>query len=312
MRIVYMGTPDFAVPALEALAKSGHEVVAAVTQPDKARDRGKKVQFTPVKTKALEYDIPVLQPEKVKQNEEFYRTLAELKPDLIVVAAYGKILPVSVLELPKYGCVNIHASLLPKYRGAAPIHRAIINGDAVTGVTLMYMAEGMDTGDMIAKAETEIGTKTVEEMHEELAELGARLLMDTLPQLLDGTAPRQAQEESLATYAPMVFKQDGVLDFAKSAEQLCCLVRGMNSWPGASTTYRGQVVKVWEAQPLAQETGKEPGTVLSVDQTGLKVACGTGIINITKLQFPGKRAMAVSDYIKGNTVDTGVILGGNE
>lgn len=312
MRIVYMGTPDFAVPALEALAKSGHEVVAVVTQPDKARDRGKKVQFTPVKTKALEYDIPVLQPEKVKQNEEFYRTLAELKPDLIVVAAYGKILPVSVLELPKYGCVNIHASLLPKYRGAAPIHRAIINGDAVTGVTLMYMAEGMDTGDMIAKAETEIGTKTVEEMHEELAELGARLLMDTLPQLLDGTAPRQAQEESLATYAPMVFKQDGVLDFAKSAEQLCCLVRGMNSWPGASTTYRGQVVKVWEAQPLAQETGKAPGTVLSVDKTGLKVACGTGIINITKLQFPGKRAMAVSDYIKGNTVDTGVILGGNE
>lgn len=311
MRIVYMGTPDFAVPALEALAKSGHDVVAVVTQPDKARDRGKKVQFTPVKAKALEYDIPVLQPEKVKHNEEFYRTLVELKPDLIVVAAYGKILPVSVLELPKYGCVNIHASLLPKYRGAAPIHRAIINGDPVTGVTLMYMAEGMDTGDMIVKAETKIGTKTVEEMHEELAELGARLLMDTLPQLLDGTAPRQAQEESLATYAPMVFKQDGVLDFAKSAEQLCCLVRGMNSWPGASTTYRGQVVKVWEAQPLPQETGKAPGTVLSVDKTGLKVACGEGVINITKLQFPGKRAMAVSDYIKGNTVDTGVILGGN-
>ena len=311
MRIVYMGTPDFAVPALEALAKSGHDVVAVVTQPDKARDRGKKVQFTPVKAKALEYDIPVLQPEKVKHNEEFYRTLAELKPDLIVVAAYGKILPVSVLELPKYGCVNIHASLLPKYRGAAPIHRAIINGDPVTGVTLMYMAEGMDTGDMIVKAETKIGTKTVEEMHEELAELGASLLMDTLPQLLDGTAPRQAQEESLATYAPMVFKQDGVLDFAKSAEQLCCLVRGMNSWPGASTTYRGQVVKVWEAQPLPQETGKAPGTILSVDKTGLRVACGEGVINITKLQFPGKRAMAVSDYIKGNTVDTGVILGGN-
>ena len=154
MRIIYMGTPDFAVPALEALANSTHEVVAVVTQPDKARDRGKKVQFTPVKTKAMEYDIPVYQPEKVKTNEEFYQQLVELAPDLIVVAAYGKILPVSILELPKYGCVNIHASLLPKYRGAAPIHRAIMNGDKTTGVTLMYMAEGLDTGDMIAKAET--------------------------------------------------------------------------------------------------------------------------------------------------------------
>lgn len=311
MRIIYMGTPDFAVPALEALAKSEHDVVAVVTQPDKARDRGKKVQFTPVKEKALEYEIPVYQPEKVKTNEEFYQQLVELAPDLIVVAAYGKILPVSILELPKYGCVNIHASLLPKYRGAAPIHRAIINGDKTTGVTLMYMAEGMDTGDMIAKAETEIGLKTVEMMHEELADMGAKLLMETLPQLLDGTAPREPQKEEDATHAPMVFKQDGVLDYTKSAEVLCCLVRGMNSWPVASTTYQGNVVKVWEADALEKNSDKEPGTVLSCDKTGLKVACAEGVINITKLQFPGKRAMDVADYIKGNTIETGVILGGN-
>lgn len=311
MRIIYMGTPDFAVPALEALAKSEHDVVAVVTQPDKARDRGKKVQFTPVKEKALEYEIPVYQPEKVKTNEEFYQQLVELAPDLIVVAAYGKILPVSILELPKYGCVNIHASLLPKYRGAAPIHRAIINGDKTTGVTLMYMAEGMDTGDMIAKAETEIGLKTVEMMHEELADMGAKLLMETLPQLLDGTAPREPQKEEDATHAPMVFKQDGILDYTKSAETLCCLVRGMNSWPVASTTYQGNVVKVWEAEALEKNSDKEPGTVLSCDKTGLKVACAEGVINITKLQFPGKRAMDVADYIKGNTIETGVILGGN-
>ena len=311
MRIIYMGTPDFAVPALEALAKSEHDVVAVVTQPDKARDRGKKVQFTPVKEKALEYDIPVYQPEKVKTNEEFYQQLVELAPDLIVVAAYGKILPLSILELPKYGCVNIHASLLPKYRGAAPIHRSIINGDKTTGVTLMYMAEGMDTGDMIAKAETEIGLKTVEMMHEELADMGAKLLMDTLPQLLDGTAPREPQKEEDATHAPMVFKHDGVLDYTKSAEALCCLVRGMNSWPVASTTYQGNVVKVWEADALDKNSDKEPGTVLSCDKTGLKVACAEGVINITKLQFPGKRAMDVADYIKGNTIETGVILGGN-
>lgn len=310
MRIVYMGTPDFAVPALKALAESGHQVVAAVTQPDKARDRGKKVQFTPVKAKALEYGIPVLQPETVKNNEEFYGQLAELQPDLMVVAAYGRILPKAVLQLPSRGCVNIHASLLPKYRGAAPIHRAIINGDKITGVTLMYMAEGMDTGDMIARAETEIGWKTVEQMHEELAQMGAELLMDFLPRILDGTAKREPQDEAQATYAPMVFKKDGVLNYEKSAEELCCLIRGMNSWPVASTIYEGNTVKIWEAQALKGSGSAKPGTILSVDEEGMRVACGEGIINITKLQFPGKKAMAVSEYIKGNTIKTGEILGG--
>lgn len=310
MRIIYMGTPEFSVPALEALAKSNHQVVAVVTQPDKARDRGKKVQFTPVKTKALEYNIPVLQPEKVKNNEEFYRQLSELAPDLIVVAAYGKILPRFVLELPPRGCVNIHASLLPRYRGAAPIHRAVINGDEVTGITLMYMEEGMDTGDMIAKAKTDVGEKNVEELHRELAQMGAELLMENLAQILDGTAQKEAQDDSQATYAPMVFKQDGILDYTKSAKQLCCLIRGMNSWPVASTSYRGNVVKVWEAQAIKKESQAQPGTVISVDKTGLRVACGEGILNITRLQFPGKRAMPVSDYIKGNTIETGVVLGG--
>ncbi|MBR5000411.1 MAG: methionyl-tRNA formyltransferase [Firmicutes bacterium] len=309
MRIIYMGTPDFAVPALEALAKSEHDVVAVVTQPDKARDRGKKVQFTPVKEKALEYDIPVYQPEKVKTNEEFYQQLVELAPDLIVVAAYGKILPLSILELPKYGCVNIHASLLPKYRGAAPIHRSIINGDKTTGVTLMYMAEGMDTGDMIAKAETEIGLKTVEMMHEELADMGAKLLMETLPQLLDGTAPREPQKEEEATHAPMVFKQDGVLDYTKSAEALCCLVRGMNSWPVASTTYQGNVVKVWEAEVCEGEKELIPGEIVKVTKDAVYVACGEGILKITELQLQGKKRMDTAAFLRGYRVEAGTKLG---
>ena len=321
MTIVYMGTPDFAVPALVALAQSGHEVAAVVTQPDKARDRGKKVQLTPVKAKALELGIPVLQPEKIKNNEEFYQELRNIAPDLIVVAAYGKILPKSILELPPLGCVNIHASLLPAWRGAAPIHRCVINGDRITGVTLMYMAEGMDTGDMIGSVTTEVGQKTTGELHEELAQLGAELLTKTLPEIESKSAPRTPQDDALATYAPMVFKQDGVLDYTRPVRELCCLVRGMNSWPGASTTCRGQVVKIWEAREVRSDEmrslkaaeGKEnaaPGTVIAVDKRGVFVAAGDGMLCISRLQFPGKRDVSVEEYIKGNTIETGVILGG--
>lgn len=309
MKIVYMGTPDFAVPALEALCGGGQNVVLAVTQPDKAKDRGKKIQFTPVKESALRHGIPVLQPEKVKQNEEFFAQLRECDPDLIVVAAYGKILPKEVLGIPQLGCINIHASLLPKYRGAAPIHRAVINGEEVTGVTLMYMAEGLDTGDMIAKAETPILKKNTKMLHEELAELGARLLLYTLPSIEAGSNRREQQREEDATYAPMVFKQDGVLDFSKSPGELECLIRGFNSWPVASTVYQGTAVKVWEAETPGECTDAANGTVVAVSRAGVDVAAAGKILRLTKLQFPGKKAMKVEDYIRGNKIEVGSVLG---
>lgn len=309
MKIVYMGTPDFAVPPLRGLCENGYQVVAVVTQPDKAKDRGKKVQFTPVKEVALEHSIPVLQPEKVKGNEEFYHKLSRLAPDLIVVAAYGKILPVNILEIPSLGCVNIHASLLPKYRGAAPIHRAIIDGEEKTGVTLMYMAEGMDTGDMIAKGETEIGDKTVETLHGELAELGSRLLLSQLPLISHKKSGRVPQNEQEATYAPMIFKQDCFVDFHSSPKTIKRLIQGSNSWPGAHTLYQGMSVKLWEAEVADEKTGAADGTVLRADQAGMAVAAAGGVILVKKLQFPGKRTVTVADYLRGNKIETGTVLG---
>ena len=310
MKIVYMGTPDFAVPALKALCQAGGcEVQAAVTQPDKAKDRGKKIQFTPVKEAALSMGVLTLQPEKVKGNQEFYRELSALAPDLIVVAAYGKILPVEILSIPPLGCVNIHASLLPKYRGAAPIHRAIIDGEEETGVTLMYMARGMDTGDMIAKAKTPIGSKTVSQLHQELAEMGAELLLEQLPLIGGGTADRIPQKEEEATYAPMIFKQECFVDFKKSPKAIQRLIQGTNSWPGAYTLYQGEAMKLWEARALAEKTQAADGTVLRADRDGLAVAAAGGVVLVKKLQLPGKRAMTVEDYLKGNKIEIYSVLG---
>ena len=220
MKIVYMGTPDFAVGPLAAIAEAGYEIGYAVTQQDKARNRGKKIQFTPVKTKAMELDIPVLQPERVKGDEEFLKTLEEYAPDVIVVAAYGQILPEEVLTLPKYGCINIHASLLPRHRGAAPIQRAILCGDEKTGVTIMQMEKGLDTGDMLLKKECSIDSKTADELHDELAEMGAQLIVEFLDRLSAGNPPEPVkQDDSLSTYAPMIFKEDGRIDFDRPAEE---------------------------------------------------------------------------------------------
>lgn len=216
MNVVFMGTPKFAVPTLEALAQAGHEISGVITQPDAMRDRGKKLQPTPVKEKAVELGIPVYQPAKIKNNEEFLATLKELAPDVIVVAAYGKILPAEVLIIPPLGCVNVHASLLPKYRGAGPIQRAILEGEEKTGITIMYMAEGLDTGDMLSKAETSIEKKTAEELTEELALMGGKLLVETLPLLESGEIQGEVQDDSLATYAPMISKKDGQIDFEKA------------------------------------------------------------------------------------------------
>lgn len=309
MKAVYMGTPEFAVPALEALVKAGHEVALVVTKADRPKDRGKKMQSCEVKLKALELGLPVVSPEKIKGNEEFLNQLKVIAPDVIVVAAYGKILPKEILELPKYGCINIHGSLLPKYRGPAPIHWAVINGDEETGVTLMHMAEGMDTGDMIAKAAVKVEEKTTEYLHVELAELGAELLVSQLPRIEDGTAEREKQDDALASYAPMVFKDQGIIDYNKSAREICCLVRGFYSWPTASTKYNDVVIKVHKATEGRSGNLGLPGQVIAADRNGIEVACKGGSVLFTNIQAPGKKAMDVSAYLLGNKIEIGAVLG---
>ena len=305
-----MGTPDFAVPPLKALCEAGHDIQLVVTKPDTAKDRGKKIQSCPVKKTAEELGLKVETPEKLKNNEEFFGLLNSIKPDFIVVAAYGKILPRQVLDAPKYGCINIHASLLPEYRGAAPIHRAVIDGCKTTGITIMYMEEGLDTGDIISQAAVEIGEKTTAQLHEELAELGAELIVKALPSIADGTAGRTAQDDSKASYAPMVFKNEGIIDFTKTAREICCLVRGFNSWPSASTVYNGQVMKVHIAhEGSSRDSGKAPGTILAADKNGIEAACRNGSVVFTNIQMPGKKAMDVSAFLLGNKVQIGSVLG---
>lgn len=309
MKIVYMGTPEFAVPPLVKLCKNGYKVELVVTQPDKARDRGKKVQFPPVKEEANRHGIKVLQPERIKENEEFIARIKEIGPDLIVVAAYGKILPVELLRIPRLGCINIHASLLPKFRGAAPIHRSIIEGEETTGVTLMYMEEGLDTGDLIAARSTQIGKKTTAELHDELSVMGADLLITTLPYIEQGIGGRTKQDDSKATYAPMIFKRDGLVDFSKPPAEIERLIRGLNSWPGAYTIYRGEHIKLWQAEALDEITNKPGGTIIEVSKQGIKVAAGGRSLLLKKIQVPGKRAMEVSEYLKGNKMSAGEVLG---
>lgn len=233
MKIIYMGTPDFAVPALEALAEAEHEIGYVVTQPDAVRDRGKKVKMTPVKEKALELGVEVLQPEKVRGDDEFFNTIAAYEPDLIAVAAYGQILPKNVLDLPKLGCVNIHGSLLPRWRGAAPIQRSIEAGDEETGITIMYMEEGLDTGAMLSKQSTPIADKNGEQLHDELAAMGAKLLVETLPKLEAGELTPEPQNDALSTYAKMLSKKEGHIDFNKTPEEIERMIRAFDSWPGA-------------------------------------------------------------------------------
>lgn len=309
MKIIYMGTPDFAVPALEALVKAGHDVALVVTKADRPKDRGKKIQSCPVKLKALELGLNVESPEKIKGNTEFFEQLKAIEADFICVAAYGKILPKEILELPKYACVNIHGSLLPKYRGPAPIHRAVIDGEQETGVTIMQMAEGMDTGDMYTKASVEIGEKTTEDLHIELAELGAKLLIDTLPGLANGSIKGEPQDDSLSSYAPMVFKEEGIVDFSKSANEIICLVRGFYSWPTASTKLHGEVLKLHKGKVGREGDFGPYGTVISADKNGLEVACKGGTVIFTNIQAPGKKAMDVSAYFLGNKIEIGTVLG---
>lgn len=311
MKIVYMGTPDFAVPALDMLLKSEHEVGYVVSQPDKARDRGKKIKPSPVKEKAMEFNVPVLQPEKVKENQEFENILKEYAPDLIVVAAYGKIIPKNILDIPKYGCVNIHGSILPRWRGAAPVQRAIMEGDKETGVTLMYMAEGLDTGDMIDKVYVSTENKTSEELLEEISVKGAELLIKRLPDFEEGTIIAEKQDDALSCYAPVLSKKEGIMDFSKPAWKLECEIRGLNPWPGAFTYMNGEIFKIWGATVLDEESEGETGTVINAGQDGIDIVTGKGILRATVIQVPGKKRMNVRDYIRGHKIEKGTKLGEN-
>jgi len=303
MKIIFMGTPVFAVPTLEILAKSGHEVGYVFTQPDKAKGRGKKIQFTAVKEKAIELNIPIVQPEKIRGNQEVFDLLNNYKPDLIVAVAYGQILPKDILMIPRLGCINIHGSLLPKYRGAAPIQRAIIDGEPKTGITLMKMAEGLDTGDMIAMAETEIGKKTFPQLHDELSLMGANLLMDCLEDIEKEISKPVKQDEAKATYAPMLFKKDGLIDFSKDPASIERLVRGLNPSPGTYTIYKGEILKIFHVEILNEENSKKTGTITGVSKQGIQVSVGGGTLIITEIQAPNKRRMSVEDFIKGHHVE---------
>ena len=309
MKIVFMGTPDIAVGCLQKIIDEKHEILGVVTQPDKPVGRGKKMGMPPVKELALKYDIPVYQPIKAR-DEEFVQVLRELNPDLIVVVAFGQILPKSILDIPKLGCVNVHVSLLPKYRGAAPINWVIINGEEKTGVTTMYMDEGLDTGDMILTSEFALNDEiTAGELHDIMKEEGALVLKETIDLIAKGEVPRIPQNHEEFTYAPMMNKILGQIDFSKSAKEIHNLVRGVNPWPSAYTTYKGQTMKVWKTKVLNETSDKHPGTILKVDKEGIRVSTKDNVLLIKEIQMPGKKRVLVEEYIKGNSIETNEILG---
>lgn len=310
MKIVYMGTPDFAVPPLAALVKAGYEVTAVITQPDKPKGRGKTLLPTPVKEEAMKYEITVYQPQKVR-DPEFVEVLKNLAPDMIVVAAFGQIIPKEILDMPKYGCINIHASLLPKYRGAAPIQQAVIDGEKESGVTIMKMGMGLDTGDMISQAVVTLSEdETGGSLFDRLAETGASLLIQTIPSIENGTATYTKQpEESPTPYAAMITKKMGLLDFSRNAEVLERLVRGMNPWPSAYTYLNNKTLKVWKAVVEDAESGKvAPGTIVGVDKKGIHVACGEKILVLQEVQLEGKKRMETDAFLRGYQVTEGTIL----
>ncbi len=342
MKIVFMGTPDFAVGALEAILEAGHQVTAVVTQPDKPKGRGKEVQMSPVKACALKHDIPVFQPVKIKEAEAV-ETLRSYQADIFVVAAFGQILSEEILAMPKYGCVNIHASLLPKYRGAGPIQWAIINGEKITGVTIMQMDKGLDTGDMLYKTEVEIASdETADTLHDKLSAAGAKLIAEALAKIEKGDVPPVKQNDAESCYAKMLTKAMGKIDWQMEAQKLDCLIRGLISWPGASTVFRGKTLKIWREEVASEgkmtdsvtaeqerAAGQEsmagnsmvgqdkgdlagnalPGTVVRVDKDAFYVQTGKGVLKILEVQPEGKKRMAVRDFLLGYPVKAGECLG---
>ena len=309
MKVIFMGTPDFSVGTLEALVEAGHEVVLAVTQPDKPKGRGKEMQFTPVKECALKYDIPVYQPRRVREAE-CIEELRKYEADIMVVVAFGQILPKEILEMTKYGCVNVHASLLPKYRGAAPIQWSIIDGEEVTGVTTMQMNEGLDTGDMLLKVEIPIEEKeTGGSLHDKLAEAGAKLCVETLVGLEAGTITAIPQGETTTSYAKMLDKQLGNIDWSKSAIEIERLIRGLSPWPSAYTDWNGKVMKIWDAKVVSDTAEGKVGTIVKVEKDAFFVQTGDGLLKVCELQIPGKKRMDAGAFLRGYQMKEGEMLG---
>ena len=315
MRAVFMGTPEIAATVLKAVLKSRHEVIAVVTQTDKPKGRGHEMAFPPVKEVALEAGIPVLQPQRAKE-EAFIEELKALNPDIILVAAYGKLLPKEILDMPKFGCINVHASLLPKYRGASPIQWAVLNGDEKSGVTIMHMAETMDTGDIIMAEEVVLAKEeTAGSLHDKLAEIGGPLLISAMDALETGRAPRIRQKEEEATHVKMLDKTMGNLEFSKSAVQLERWIRGLNPWPTAYTKLDGKMLKLWKADVIsAEELSKEvksfePGTIIMVAKDSFDVLTGDGVLRVKELQLEGKRKMTAEEFLRGFSLAIGTVLG---
>ncbi|MET3682085.1 methionyl-tRNA formyltransferase [Alkalibacillus flavidus] len=299
-RIVFMGTPDFSVPALEQLIASDYDVVAVVTQPDRPKGRKKHLTPSPVKECATTYDIPVLQPEKIKHD---YETILEYEPDLIVTAAYGQILPEPLLNAPEYGCINVHASLLPKWRGGAPIHYSILNGDSETGITIMYMVKALDAGAMLAQERVTIHEEdTVGDLHDRLSDVGRDLLLKTIPRLFAGDIEPEEQQHEKATFAPNITRDIERIDWSEPQETVYNQVRGLNPWPVAFTTYHGETVKVWAAEKVNQSTELAPGTIVQVDvNQGIDIATGDQkVIRLTQIQPAGKKRMNTIDFLRGS------------
>ena len=309
MKIVYMGTPDFSVGPLKALIEAGHTVTAVVTQPDKAKGRSGKLVSTPVKECATEYGIPVLTPVKIKTAEAVAQ-LKEYEADVYVVAAFGQILSQEILDIPRYGCLNIHASLLPKYRGSAPIQWAILDGEEKTGVTIMQMDAGIDTGDMLLKREMIIADdETGGSLFDKLAVMGSELIVEALEKLEKGELTAQKQDDSLSCYAKMLTKAQGQIDWKEDAVKIERLIRGLNPWPSAYTMLNGKTLKIWEGKVTEAESDGIPGTVSSVTKDSVCVNCGTGQLALVSVQLEGKKRMQVKDFLLGNKVEKGDVIG---
>lgn len=311
MKIIFMGTPEFSVGALEALIESHHQVVLTVTQPDKPKGRGKEMQITPVKACAMKHDIPVFQPVKIKEKEAV-ETLRGYEADVFVVAAFGQILSEEILNMPKYGCINIHASLLPKYRGAGPIQKAIIDGMKETGITIMKMDKGVDTGDMLLKSVVPIDEKeTGDSLHDKLAIEGSKLIVEVLRKIEAGDITPVKQNDADSSYAGMLNKSMGKIDWNKDAVQIERMVRGLNSWPGTYTSYKGKVLKIWESEVCEKEKTLEnevSGTVIAVDKEALYVRTGEKVLKITQVQMEGKKRMSVKEFLLGCRIEAGEIF----
>ncbi len=308
LRTVFMGTPEFALQTLQGLIDAGCDLVAVYTQPDRPKGRGKQLAAPPVKELALQHGIPVHQPLKLRQPD-VVAELAALSPDLIVVVAYGQILPKSVLDIPRFGCINVHASLLPKYRGAAPINQAIVNGETETGITTMYMDVGLDTGDMLVKKSLAIGPdETAGQLHDRLARLGRETMDETLRQLCAGTLQREVQDNALTSYAPLMKKEDGCIDWSRSAVEIHNQVRGLDPWPGAYTTLDGELLKLAETRP--EEGDGAPGSIVAAGAAGVKIACGQGVLVAHALQLAGRKRLSAGEFLRGCPLQPGkTVLG---